>query len=183
MNWLDIVLGIVILMFVIRGILKGLFREGFGLAGILLGLILAINRYPQLGAVIHSEFTFISTKVAHVMSFAIIFGGIAISSSIAGILVHDMFYRHTLSRGIEEGGGFILGLIEGALVCSIVLILISVSPLSPRLENWSKGSTLVPYLLRVGPFVYDNITSLTPGEAKKFMEKLDPSELQHLSVG
>ncbi len=180
MNWLDIVLGVIIFLFIIRGIIKGLFREGFGLAGVLIGLILAINRYPQLGQVIHNQFSLVSVKIANIVAFVIIFGGIAILCSIAGVLLHTVLYQNSLSRGIEEGGGFILGLMEGVLVCSIILLLISVSPFSDKFDKWSKGSTLKPYLLRVGPFVYDNIVSLTPGEAKKFMEKLDPSKLRDL---
>jgi len=178
MNWLDVVLSGVILLFVIRGVLKGLFREGVGLAGVLVGLILAVNRYQELGRMIQGELNFFSLKVANMIAFVIIFGGIAILGAIAGVVIHNILSHYSLTRGVEEGGGFILGLIEGALICSIILVLISVSPFSGKFSAWSKGSILKPYLLRVGPFVYDGIVSLVPGEAKKFIEKLDPSNLQ-----
>jgi len=84
MNWLDIVLGVVILLFVIRGVLKGLFREGVGLAGVLVGLILAVNRYQELGRVIQGELNFFSLKVANIIAFVIIFGGIAILGAGSG---------------------------------------------------------------------------------------------------
>lgn len=178
MNWLDGVLGGIILLFAIRGILKGLFREGVGLIGILVGFVVAVNRYQKLGQVIQGELSFLSLKVAHIAAFVIIFLGIAILGAIAGVVIHNILFRYSLSRGIEEGGGFILGLIEGALVCSIILVLISVSPFSDKLSTWSEGSILEPYLLRMGPFIYDNVVSVVPGEAKKFMEKLDPFNLK-----
>ncbi|MBE0478372.1 CvpA family protein [Candidatus Aerophobetes bacterium] len=178
MNWIDILLGAIILIFVIRGVFKGLFREGAGLLGVLVGLIVAINRYQQLGEAIHNELQFLSLKICNIISFALIFGGIAIIGAIAGIIVHNILSRHPI-RGIEEGGGFILGLLEGALICSVILILLSISPFSAKFDRWSEGSILKPYLSRVGPFIYDSIVSVTPGEAKKFMEKLDPSQVKH----
>lgn len=179
MSLLDIALGAIILLFVVRGILKGLFKEGIGLAGIILGLIVGINRYQQLGQAISDEFGILSPKTSNIIAFIIIFGGIAVLGAIAGIVIHNTLSRHPFTRGLEGGGGFILGLAEGALVCSIILILLSLSPFAEKFNNWSKGSILKPYLMRVGPFVYDSIVSITPGKAKKFMEKLDPFGLQH----
>lgn len=178
MKWIDIVLGGIILLFVVRGVMKGLFREGAGLAGVLIGLIVGINRYQQLGGAIHREFEFLSVKVCNIVGFAVIFGGIAILGAVAGILIHNILPRTSTISGIEEGGGLILGFFEGALVCSVILILLSISPLSVKFNKWTQGSILKPYLLKAVPFVYDKIVSLTPGKAKNFMEKLDPSELK-----
>jgi len=178
MNWVDIVLGVIILLFVVRGVLKGLFREGVGLAGVLIGLVVGINRYQMLGEAIRKEFEVLSVKVCNIIAFAIIFVGVAILGTVAGILIHNLSSRHSVIRGLDESGGFILGFIEGALVCSVILILLSISPFSAKFDRWSEGSILKPYLLRAGPFVYDSIVSITPGKAKKFMEKLDPSELK-----
>lgn len=175
---MDISLGIIILLFVIRGALKGLFKEGIGLAGVFLGLIVGINRYQQLGQALHQEFEVLPVKACNIVAFAVIFVGIAILGAIAGIIAHNLMSKHPTVRGVEEGGGFVLGLIEGAIVCSVILIMLSISPFSATFERWSKGSVLKPYLVRVGPFVYDSFVSLTPGRAKKFMEKIDPSELE-----
>jgi len=173
MNWIDIILGAIILVFVIRGVLKGLLREGAGLIGVIAGLIIGVTYHQQLGEAIYGEFGFLSGKICNIISFIIIFGGIAILGAAAGILIHNLMSRNSYARGLEEGGGFILGLLEGALVCSVILILLNASPFSVRFNRWSKGSILKPYLLKVGPFVYDTIVSLTPGKAKKFMENLD----------
>ena len=179
MNWIDIVLGAIILLFVVRGALRGLFMEGFGLAGILIGLIVGINRYEYLGEVIYNEFQVLSLQMCNIIAFMIIFGGIAVLGAITGVLVHNSLSGRVSLRGIEEGGGFVLGLLEGALICSIILILLGISPFSVRFERWTEGSILKPHLLRISPFIYDSMVSLTPGKAKKFMEKLDPLELKY----
>ncbi len=181
MNWLDIIAGFVILLFVIRGIIRGLFREGIGLICLIVGFIVAVNRYQQLGKVIQEEVGLLSLKISNIVAFVVIFVGIAIIGAIAGVLIHNLLYRYPVTRGLEEGGGFILGLIEGALICSVILLLISVSPFADKFETFSEGSILKPYLLKVGPFVYDSIASITPGKTKKFIEKLDPANLSQLS--
>jgi len=172
MNWLDVVLGIIVILFAIRGIVKGLFKEVCGLIGILVGLMVAINRYEAVGEIISSEFSFIPPKISYLISFALIFIGIALIGGVAGIILHKVS-RYTIIRGIDGGGGFILGLIEGALIGSVILILLNISPISERADKWMKGSTLTPYLIKVGPFVYDNMISVMPGETKKFMQKLE----------
>jgi len=183
MSWIDVGLGAIILVFVIRGVLRGLIREGAGLAGILIGLVLGVNRYEELGKVIHTEFNSLPLKICNIASFIIIFGGVSILGAIAGIVLHDIFSRNSVARGLEEGGGFMLGLLEGAIVCSIILILLNLSPFSTKVNRWSENSLLKPYLLKVGPFVYDSIVSLTPGKAKNFMEKLDPLKLKNSLPG
>lgn len=177
MSWLDIVWLIIIFLFVMRGVVRGLFREAFGLGGIFIGLIAAINRYEVLGNIIASEFTSISPRAAKLTSFAAIFIGVALLGGLLGIVFHKAC-KYSLVKGVDQGGGLFLGLIEGSLICSIVLILLTISPFSENTNKWMRGSTLSPYLMKVGPFVYDNIASLVPGEAKKFMERLDEFKLK-----
>jgi len=176
MSWLDIVWLIIIFLFVIRGVVRGLFREAFGLGGIFIGLIVAINRYEVMGDILASEFTSISPRTAKLASFAVIFIGVALLGGLLGIIFHKAC-KYSLAKGVDQGGGLFLGLIEGSLICSIVLVLLTISPFSENTNKWMRGSTLSPYLMKVGPFVYDGITSLVPGEAKKFMERLDEFRL------
>jgi len=178
LNWLDVIVILVVIFFTIRGVLKGLFREAFGLAGILLGIIVAINRYEAVGQVIARELEKLSTlspKVVNLISFSIIFIGIALLCSLAGVLLHKVA-KYSFIRSLDQAGGFLLGLFEGSLICSIALILLSVSPLADRSSGWMKNSFFSPYLLKEGPAVYDSLLSIVPGKAKKFMEKLDRFE-------
>jgi len=171
MNWLDIVLIVIVAIFVIRGVIRGLFKEAFGVGGIVVGIILAINQYEVLGGAIQKNFSFLSLKIANLVSFTLIFLGIALIGGILGAILHNSLKR-SFAREVEAGGGFLLGLAEGVLVCSIILILISVSPIANKFDNWIKKSTLAPHIMKVGPSVYDGLISVTPGKAKKFMEKL-----------
>ena len=175
MNWLDVIWLAIVALFVIRGAIRGLFREAFGLIGIFLGLIFAINRYEVLGGLISDGFENIPLKIANLVSFAFIFVAIALIFGLAGIILHKMA-KFSLVRGFDRGGGFLLGAGEGVLICSAILILLSISPLSEDMSKWMQGSTFTPYLTKVGPLVYDSVISITPGKAKKFMQKLGEIE-------
>jgi len=56
MNWLDLMWVALIVVFAIRGAMRGFFKEGLGLAGIFVGLVIAINRYEAVGKIIVSNF-------------------------------------------------------------------------------------------------------------------------------
>ncbi len=172
MNWLDVVWLIVIVFFLVRGAMKGFFREIFGLLGVFVGLIVAVNYSQGVGNIIRGEITRLSPQVAKGISFAIIFVGIALIGGLIGLVFHGMS-KYSPVRGIDRGGGLILGLLEGGVVCSVILIFLSISPLAENADRWKKDSTMSPYLMKIGPFVYDSIASIVPGEAKKFMEKID----------
>lgn len=172
MNWLDVVWLIVIVFFLIRGAMKGLFREIFGLLGVFVGLIVAVNYSQGVGNIIRGEITSLSPQIAKGISFAIIFVGIALIGGLIGLVFHGMS-KSSPVKGIDRGGGLILGLLEGGVVCSVILIFLTISPLAENADRWKKDSTISPYLMKIGPFVYDSIASIVPGEAKKFMEKID----------
>jgi len=183
MNWVDIVLLIILAVFVLRGISRGLFRESFALAGVFFGLVLAINRYVALGAVISSEISVFSIRIASLIAFVLIFVGIALLGTFLGIALHSIS-RRLIARSLDQGGGVLFGLAEGAVVCSVILLLVSVSPLSGRASEWIKGSMLAPHLMKVGPSIYDRLVSITPGKAKTFMDKLrNLNELEKLIPG
>ena len=172
MNWLDVVWLIVIVFFLIRGATKGLFREIFGLLGVFVGLIVAVNYGEEVGNIIRREIITLSPQISRGISFAIIFMGIALIGGLIGLVFHRMS-RDAPVKGIDRGGGLILGLLEGGVVCSVILIFLTISPLAEKADRWKKNSTASPYLMKIGPFVYDSIASIVPGEAKKFMEKID----------
>ncbi len=175
MNWLDVICLAIVILFVVRGAIRGLFREAFGLMGIFLGLIFAINRYEVLGGLISGGFENIPPQIANLVSFAFIFVSVALIFGLAGIILHKMA-KFSLVRGFDRGGGFLLGAGEGVLICSAIIILLSISPLSKEMSKWMQHSTFAPYLTKVGPFVYDSVISITPGKAKKFMQKLGEIE-------
>ena len=172
MNWLDVVWLIVIAFFLIRGAMKGLLREIFGLLGVFVGLIVAVNYSGEVGNIIRGEITSLSPQVAKGISFAIIFIGIALIGGLIGLFFHRMS-KHSLVKGIDRGGGLILGVLEGGVICSVILIFLTISPLAKKADGWKEDSTMSPYLMEVGSFIYDSITSIVPGEAKELMEKIE----------
>lgn len=172
MNWLDLLLLGILIIAVIRGIVKGLFREAFGVGGVLAGAIISINRFKPLGEALHDNIPSLPLKLAYFLSFILILVVIAFIFTFIGILLHKTS-RHSFTQGIDRGGGFILGFIEGAFIGSAILIGFTLSPFSARAEKWMEESTLSPHLIKVAPWVYDQFSLLFPGEKQKFLEKLE----------
>jgi len=54
-NWLDIILIVILLLTFIMGLIKGLLRQVLGLAGVIIGLIVASRNYGWLSWKLHSS--------------------------------------------------------------------------------------------------------------------------------
>ncbi len=172
MNWLDVVWLIVIAFFLVRGAMKGLFRELFGLLGVFVGLIVAVKYSEEVANAIRGQVATLSPQVAKGISFAIIFIGIALIGGLIGLVFYKML-KDSPAKGIDRVGGLILGVLEGGVVCSVILIFLTISPLAENVERWKKSSSMSPSLMKIGPFIYDSIASVVPGEAKKLMEQIN----------
>ncbi|MGE5569129.1 MAG: CvpA family protein [Rhodospirillales bacterium] len=140
MNWLDIVLGILILISVVSGIKRGLARAAIGFGAVILGLFCALWFYGLLGA--HLRFAG-SRNVANLIAFFVIFLGVVLTGSLIGFLVDRLLKLVRLSwLNRLLGGAF--GLIRGALVGAVVVMALMAFWPSPRPVAQSR---LAPYVI------------------------------------
>lgn len=117
---LDLGLGLLALLFLVRGLLRGMIQEVAGLIGIFLGLLLAGRFYPQLvpqfSGIIESQ------KVAGGVSYAIIFAAALMLVALCAALV-KRFMAITFTAWVDNLAGAVVGAAKGVFVCSIVLAL------------------------------------------------------------
>lgn len=130
---LDIGLGILILLFLVRGLLRGLINEVAGFIGLFVGFILAGRYYPQLlpqfSGVIESP------RLAAVLSYAIIFVAVLIVVALCAVIVKRLMLL-TLAPWLDNLLGGLVGTAKGLFIASIVLaLLIRFVPDSPFLKN------------------------------------------------
>lgn len=130
---LDIGLGILILLFVVRGLLRGFINEVAGFVGLFLGFILAGRYYPQLlpqfAGVIESP------RLASVACYAIIFVAVLIVVALCAVIVKRLLVM-TLAAWLDNLLGGIVGTAKGVFIASIVLaLLVRFVPDSPFLKN------------------------------------------------
>jgi len=154
-NWLDVILLSVLLISFILGIVTGLVRQIVGIAAIILGLILAITYYPSASEIF---LRWISNEtVAQLLGFLLIFVGVLCVGGICSWLLSKVmkgplkFLNHLL--------GAVLGLVQGVLICGVVVFALLVFPVNMKAL---KESQLAPHCLRITRLAY----SLIPGELK-----------------
>lgn len=130
---LDIVLCCLILLFVVRGLLRGFVNEIAGLVGLFLGFVLAGRYYPQ----ILPEFTNLiaNPMLAAAAAYAVIFAAVLIVVALIAIAVKRLLL-FSLAPGIDNLLGGIVGTAKGVFISSIALaLLIRFVPNSPFLKN------------------------------------------------
>lgn len=167
MNWLDITLGLIILLSVVAGLRKGLSREIIGLAAALLGLILAIWFYRAAGA--RLEHYVSSQWLASLGGFLLIFFGVLILGAVLSALVGGLLKTVGLSP-IDRLLGACFGLARGLLFCfGTVTLLIAFLPSrnAGQLPEAVLQSRMAPYLIELSHVV----APLAPKDLKDSFEQ------------
>jgi membrane protein required for colicin V production len=120
MNYLDIILGILLVLSAFNGFSKGFIEELAGLVALILGIWAAIH-FSGLVAdylVNHLHFTFQHLTIA---SFIITFIIVVILVHVVGMVVSKVIKSASLGF-LNRLAGFAFGVIKGALILSVVLV-------------------------------------------------------------
>lgn len=164
MNVADwIILGVVLVSAAVAAS-EGFFHQAFGIAGLILGYLLAAWEYHRLADRFEPHLK--SPWLGEIAAFVIIFIAVVIVAGIAGRIVRWAMREAGLSL-FDRLLGALLGVLKGSLFVSIILMgMTAFTPTSKLLE----GSELAPYFLVVGRAAI----WLAPSQLRaKFYEGLD----------
>jgi len=171
MNLADwIILGVVLVSAAMAAA-EGFFHQAFGLAGLVVGYLLAAWQYHRLAARYAPDLK--SPWLGDLAAFSAIFLAVVILAGIIGRLVRWVVKEAGLSI-FDRLLGALLGVVKGALFVSIILMgMTAFTPTSQMLE----GSELAPYFLVVGRAAI----WLAPSQLRaKFYEGLDMVRRAHV---
>ena len=144
MNVADWLILLALLVSVIQAASSGFFQEAFGIAGLVVGYLLAAWQYRHLAG--HFA-AYISSKwLGEIVAFLAIFFAVMILAGILGKIVRWIMKEAGLSV-IDRMLGGVLGLLRGCLVVAIVLL--GMTAFTPN-SQWLENSGLAPYFLVVG---------------------------------
>ena len=129
---------------VVRAAMEGFFHEAFGLAGLIVGYLLAAWQYHRLADWFAPHLK--SPWLGEVAGFLIIFFGVLIVAGFAGRFTRWVMKEAGLSS-LDRLLGGMLGLLKGSLIVAIVLV--ATTAFAPT-AHWLAGSQLAPYFLVVG---------------------------------
>ena len=132
-NILDLGIGVLATLFLIRGLLRGFVHEVAGLVGIFLGLFLAGRFYPQL----MPQFAGVieNARWAACLSYIAIFALTLVFVAICAALI-KRFMALTFTTWLDSLLGALVGFLKGVFVCAIILALMQqFVPDSPFLRH------------------------------------------------
>jgi membrane protein required for colicin V production len=144
MTGVDWVILAVIVAVVAMAAKHGFFREAFGIAGLIVGYLLAAWQYTHVAEwfspYVKSEW------VAELLGFFAIFIAVLIVAGLAGHTARWLMKEVGLSW-VDRVMGGALGLLKGSL--SVAVLLMATTSFAPN-SKWLADSTLAPYFLVVG---------------------------------
>ncbi len=146
MNLVDILIWAILLIFVVKGFMKGLIREVCSLLGLVVGSWAAFKYYSSLATFIKLHIH-LPHFVSSVISFIIIFLTIGLLLFFLGRLL-TVIFKIILLGGINRVGGVVFGLLQGSLVLCLLLYLGTTKPMPAKLKAQLERSKVAhPFIL------------------------------------
>jgi len=120
MNWLDIVILAITIIFGLMGLRRGAIKTVFGIAGLVAGIVLAGRYYHHLATILSPG----GASWSGIAAYAIILVATLIVAGIIGWFIAQLV--HIILLGwIDRLIGFILGAIIGSMLCAAFLAIVS----------------------------------------------------------
>lgn len=165
MNLVDILVAAAILLAGLLGYRDGFFRKTFGILSFLVGVIVATTYMGGLGRrfTIWSGF---SMEITSIVSFFIIFVLIIALQNIVFKLIAG---KDTSLKQPSRFGGALLGLFQGVIVASLILVSLRFFDLPDEPDR--RDSILYRPVLNVAPQLFDGWLYISP-QSKAFYETL-----------
>lgn len=159
MNYIDIILGILLVLAAISGFSKGLIAEVASLAALILGIWGAIQ-FSYVTSDFLVEYFNLSTDYLNLISFVVTFVVIVILVHIVGNVVNKMV--ETVMLGfVNKLAGLVFGVLKSALILSIILVLfnkidedVHILPESAK-ENSRMYEPIRSFAPSIFPFIED----------------------------
>jgi membrane protein required for colicin V production len=170
LNWVDLVMGIVLMGFAVRGLVKGFFRELCALVGIFLGLWVALLQFVPVGEWIQARAPLADPLPFHI-AFLALFFGLSTVVSLGGYLLHKIA-KVLLMGWLDAVMGLAFGLVKGVMILTVLLFLLAYLPLSESLDAQLRSSTVVDHLELLNPFLEESVQAYTRLGGKHLWDQL-----------
>ena len=132
MTFVDILIWVILLAFMVKGFTKGLVREVCTLLGLVAGAWAAFKYYPALAEAIRPLIR-LPHFASVIISFALIYVILGVLFYCFGQLL-TVVLKIMLMGGLNRIGGVIFGCLEGAFVLSILLALATSKPVPDKMK-------------------------------------------------
>jgi membrane protein required for colicin V production len=118
MNFLDIIILVVLIIFAVKGLARGFVNEASSLAGLILGGWLAYRFYPAVSAPIQN-ILHLPAHLSAFLAFMLLLILMVVAAHIIGNLITGAV-RVVMLGSLNRVGGLLIGTAEGALLLSML---------------------------------------------------------------
>ncbi|QOR00274.1 CvpA family protein [Campylobacter lari] len=175
-SWFDVfVLGLTTILG-LKGLVSGLFKEIFGLLGIVGGVLLASRYAKEIAEIINNNFYAIENEnLAIFAGFLVLLIVIWVACMALGNILSKIFSMSGLGF-IDRIGGFLFGSAKIFLIFAILVACINnIEFLNASLEKYAKNSYTLDLLRQTGDFIMN--TDFTQNGLDKIQEQIIDSNL------
>jgi membrane protein required for colicin V production len=178
MNWLDIVTVGIIAVGGIYGLLRGILRMATTLVSLVAGIYVALLYYGEVGHLIQTWVSAVSTTVADALGYAVAFTTVFVIVEAVGHML--MRVAETINLGwLDRLGGMAFGAAISGVICGLLLMLLTAT--MPADAALLRGSELAPQVL----YYTETLLNYVPPQVKQaYQSKRDSLTrywLQHLA--
>jgi len=142
----DIIILVVMGIFSLWGLWRGIIREAFEAAGLIIGLLAARQFAPGLGA--HIPPRAVPQLVRTIAVSIIILLAVYLVVKFVGMLVRKIV-RHGPVKSMDRLGGFIIGAVKGALLILALAVIAAFMPFGGKLDSVAGDSPLFGTTMKV----------------------------------
>lgn len=155
MNYLDIIIGIILILFAIVGLRNGIIREAFSLAAFIGGIYGAIKLSDMVGKWL-GHIINVSPEWMAVISFILVFIALALLINWLGNMLANLI--ESISLGfIDKLGGVVFGIAKGFLLVGVLILLLDFFGIKDVVDDETReGSKLYKNSEKVAAWIYDN---------------------------
>jgi membrane protein required for colicin V production len=162
MNATDVIIGVILILGLISGIARGFVRGLFGLAGLVLGVMIAAGNYEHAARTVLAFMP--DERLRTILAFVAILLIVLVLFSLLGRLLSKAVHLAELGW-MDRLAGAVLGLVTASILSGMLLILTVVGGVHG--ERFLVDSVLAPKVLAVT----DAVVSIFPGVAQGRIEQ------------
>ena len=148
MNYLDAAILLLLSLFLLKGLVRGLVKEFFSLFGLLVGTALAFRFFQPLAEIMR-ETLHLPVGVSAAIAFLALFVTTILLFSLVGYLI-SRFAKLLFLGGLNRVAGGFFGLAQGVLLLAILLFTIAGQRLPTRVKQVYTDSQLAPPFVELG---------------------------------
>jgi len=142
--------------------------EVFTFIGLLAGYLIALRIKSNVAGLIQT-WIHLPDIVINTVSFILIFVLIIILFRFIAGRIKE-FFKWTFLGWVDRGGGFLIGLLKGSLIASLLVLLISIIPFSERVKAEQEQSYLFLPVRSIAPAVFNIIKKAYPKTENFYQE-------------